>query len=258
MAASKKYLQSKWVKFGAIAVIAAAVVILFKFLGIFTFINNLLDQAILWVDSLGAWGIAAFIGIYVVASVLFVSGAALTLGAGALFGVVQGSILVSAASTLAATCSFLIGRYLARDWVSKQIENQPKFKAVDRAVAQEGWKIVGLVRLSPIFPFVFLNYAFGITQVSLREYVLASWIGMMPGTVMYVYFGTAAKAATDVAAGAASGGTESLLKTILTVVGLIATVIVTVVITKAAQKALNNQIEEDDHATVSQDSPEVN
>ncbi|AFY40456.1 SNARE associated Golgi-related protein [[Leptolyngbya] sp. PCC 7376] len=250
-------LKNKWVKFGAIALIVAVAVIALKKLGIFTFINGLLDQAILWVDSLGTWGIIAFIGIYVLASVMFVSGAALTLGAGALFGVVQGSILVSIASTLAATCSFLIGRYIARDWVSKQIDSQPKFRAVDKAVAQEGWKIVGLVRLSPIFPFVFLNYAFGVTKVTLREYVVASWIGMMPGTVMYVYFGYIGRAAANAASADAAGGQEALLKTALTIVGLIATVVVTVLITKAAQKALDAQIDEDGSDAIPQGSPEV-
>ncbi|MGB2927071.1 MAG: TVP38/TMEM64 family protein [Limnothrix sp.] len=247
MANSNGILKNKWIKFGAIAVAVAAIAILLKTLGIFTFINGLLDQAIAWVDSLGSWGIIAFIGIYVVASALFISGAALTLGAGALFGVVKGSILVSIASTLAATCSFLIGRYIARGWVSKQIDSQPKFKAVDKAVAQEGWKIVGLVRLSPLFPFVFLNYAFGVTKVSLQEYVVASWIGMMPGTVLYVYLGAVGKAATD-AAGSA-GNTGSVLKTALFVVGLIATGIVTFVITKSAQKALDAQIEDETNET---------
>lgn len=255
MAKSGSILNNKWIKFGAIAGAVAAIAILLKTLGIFTLINNLLDQAIAWVDGLGTWGVVAFIGIYVVASVLFVSGAALTLGAGALFGVVKGSILVSAASTLAATCSFLIGRYIARGWVSKQIESQPKFKAVDKAVAQEGWKIVGLVRLSPLFPFVFLNYAFGVTKVSLKEYVVASWIGMMPGTVLYVYLGAVGKAATDAAS--ADSGTGSLLQTILFGVGLLATAAVTVVITKSAQKALKAQIDEEHDETMPQGSAEV-
>ena len=250
-------LKNKWVKFAAIAIAVAVAVIALKKLGIFTFINNLLDQAIVWVEGLGTLGYIAFIGIYILASVFFVSGAALTLGAGALFGVVQGSILVSVASTLAATCSFLIGRYLARDKVAKLIDGQPKFKAVDKAVAQEGWKIVGLVRLSPIFPFVFLNYAFGVTKVKLWEYVLASWIGMMPGTVMYVYFGFIGREAATAAGASASGGQEALLKTALTIVGLIATVVVTVLITKAAQKALDAQIDEDGHGAIPQGSPEV-
>jgi uncharacterized membrane protein YdjX (TVP38/TMEM64 family) len=157
---------------------------------------------------------------------------------------------------LAAACAFLIGRYGAREWVAQKIESQPKFKAVDRAVAQEGWKVVGLVRLSPLFPFVFLNYAFGITKVSFRDYLLASWIGMMPGTVMYVYFGVAGKTAADAASGTVDN-TQTLLKTSLTVVGLIATVIVTVLITKAAQKSLQAQLEEIDDSAVTARNPET-
>lgn len=220
-------------KFIAVIIAVAGIIIAAKQLGI----TSYLDKAIQWVDGLGSWGPIAFIAIYIVASAAFISGAALTLGAGALFGVVKGSILVSIASTSAAAVSFLIGRYLARDRVAKLIESQPKFAAVDKAVAQEGWKIVGLVRLSPVFPFVFLNYAFGITQVSFRDYVLASWIGMMPGTVMYVYFGSLAQLAGE----AAGGG---IAKAVLNIVGLLATVAVTVYVTKIAKKALDEQIDE--------------
>src|SRR5690606_28498352 len=113
-------------------------------------------------------------------TVLLIPGSALTLGAGALFGVFWGTVYASTGATLGATCAFLIGRYLARDWVAARIARRPAFVAIDRAVAEEGWKIVGLTRLSPIFPFVLLNYAFGLTRVSLRDYVFASWLGMLP------------------------------------------------------------------------------
>ncbi|MEM8640696.1 MAG: TVP38/TMEM64 family protein [Cyanobacteria bacterium P01_G01_bin.54] len=221
-------------KFIAIIIVVAGILIAAKQLGVASY----LDKAIDWVDGLGPWGPIAFIFIYIAASVALLSGAALTLGAGAIFGVVKGSILVSIASTSAAAVAFLIGRYLARGWVAKQIENQPKFAAVDKAVAKEGWKIVGLVRLSPVFPFVFLNYAFGVTQVSFRDYVLASWIGMMPGTVMYVYLGSLAQ----LAGGAADGG---VAQTVLKVVGLLATIAVTVYVTKIAKKALDEQVDTD-------------
>lgn len=145
-----------------------------------------------WVSGLGTWGPVIFIGLYVVATVLFIPGSVLTLGAGAVFGVLWGCVYVSIAATLGATCAFLVGRYLARDAIARRLEGNPRFAAVDQAVAREGWKIVLLTRLSPVFPFTLLNYAFGLTQVRLREYVLASWIGMMPGTVMYVYFGSLA------------------------------------------------------------------
>jgi uncharacterized membrane protein YdjX (TVP38/TMEM64 family) len=223
-------------KLGAVLVSLVLLIIAAQQLGITTYINNTLQTTLQWIDSLGNWGAIIFILIYIIAAIFLISGAVLTLGAGVLFGLVKGSILVSIASTLAATCAFLIGRYLARNWVAKQIENQPKFKAIDAAVSQEGWKIVGLTRLSPVFPFVFLNYAFSITQVSLKDFILASWIGMMPGTIMYVYFGYLAG---DLATLGAENQETNSLQLIIRIVGLIATVIVTVYVTKIAKKALD-------------------
>ena len=144
----------------------------------------------------------AFIVLYILATVLFLPGSILTLGAGLLFGLVLGFVYVSIASTLGATAAFLTGRYLARDWVARKIEGNTTFRAIDDAVAEGGWRIVGLTRLSPIFPFNMLNYAFGLTQVSLRDYFFASWIGMMPGTVMYVYLGSLAGSLAALGSGA--------------------------------------------------------
>jgi len=138
-----------------------------------------------WISGLGPVGALIFVSLYILACVLLLPGSILTLGAGVVFGVVNGSIAVSIGATLGATCAFLVGRYLARDWVAKRIAGKEKFKAVDEAVAREGWKIVLLTRLSPVFPFNLLNYAFGLTQVSIRHYFFASWLGMIPGTVMY-------------------------------------------------------------------------
>ncbi|MEM1367474.1 MAG: TVP38/TMEM64 family protein [Cyanobacteria bacterium P01_H01_bin.15] len=219
----------------------AIVAIAAKQLNIFTFINDQLQSLLTWIDSLGPLGPAIFIGVYILSAVFLLSGAVLTLGAGVLFGVVKGSIITSIAATLGATAAFLVGRYIARGWVSKQIEKNPKFNAIDRAVAKEGWKIVGLTRLSPIFPFVFLNYAFGVTQVSLRDYFFASWIGMLPGTVMYVYIGSLAGNLATLSAGDAGGDTAGL-QWILRIVGFVATVAVTVYVTKIARKALDSEI----------------
>ena len=153
-----------------------------------------LARALDWVANLGLWGPIVFLVLYVLACFCFVPGSVLTLGAGALFGVVKGTMMVSLSATLGATVAFLVGRYLARDWVARKIEKNPQFRAVDRAVAEEGWKIVLLTRLSPIFRFNLLNYAFGLTRVRLRDYVLASWIGTLPGTILYVYIGSLAQA----------------------------------------------------------------
>ncbi|MEZ4484928.1 MAG: TVP38/TMEM64 family protein [Syntrophotaleaceae bacterium] len=136
--------------------------------------QELLKTALDWVAGLGAWGVVAYVALYVLATVLFLPGSILTLGAGVLFGVFKGAIVVSIAATLGALCAFLIGRSLASDWVTARIAGNPRFLAVDQAVAREGWKIVGLTRLSPVFPFNLLNYAFGLTRVSLRDYFWAT------------------------------------------------------------------------------------
>jgi uncharacterized membrane protein YdjX (TVP38/TMEM64 family) len=135
-------------------------------------VQEFLQTSIIWINSLGALGPIAFIVVYNLATLLFIPGSILTLKGGCLFGLFWGSIYVLIAAIIGATLAFLIGRYLSRDWVSQQIEKHPKFKALDLAVATEGWKIVLLTRLSPLFPFNLLNYAFGVTQVSLRDYIL--------------------------------------------------------------------------------------
>jgi uncharacterized membrane protein YdjX (TVP38/TMEM64 family) len=200
----------------------------------------LLRQALDGIAGLGPWAPVIFVLLYVAAAVLFLPGSILTLGAGFVFGVVKGAIVVSISATLGATAAFLVGRYLARDWVSKKIEGNTTFKVIDEAVAREGWKIVGLTRLSPVFPFNLLNYAFGLTRVSFRDFFFASWIGMMPGTVMYVYLGSLAG---DLASVGVGERTRTPAEWALYVVGLLATVAVTVYVTRVARRALQQRIE---------------
>lgn len=198
-----------------------------------------LRRALAWIDGLGLLGAAAFALLYVLACVLLIPGSVLTLGAGFLYGVVKGTVLISVASTLGATAAFLVGRYLARDWVAKKTAGNPRFAAIDEAVGREGWKIVGLTRLSPVFPFNLLNYAYGLTKVSLRHYFFASWIGMLPGTVLYVYLGS-------LAGSLAALGTGSSERTPAQwagyAVGLLATVAVTVYVTRIARAALAKKV----------------
>lgn len=215
---------------------AAALFFLARGIGL----QNRLLAALDAIQSLGPWAPAAFIALYIAATILFLPGSILTLGAGLVFGLLRGTVYVSIASTLGATAAFLAGRYLARGWVARRIEGDAGFKAMDEAVAREGWKIVGLTRLSPVFPFNMLNYAFGVTRVSLRDYFLASWAGMLPGTVLYVYLGSIAG---DLAAlGAAGGEGKSPAQWVLTAVGLAATVVVTLKITRLARAALDGRL----------------
>ena len=199
----------------------------------------LLRRSLDWVAGLGPAGVIAFIAIYVLACVFMLPGSVLTLGAGAVFGVVKGSVICSVAATPGATAAFLVGRYLARDRVAKMIEGNERFRAIDEAVGREGWKIVGLTRLSPVFPFNLLNYAYGITRVSLRDYVLASWIGMLPGGVMYVYLGSLAGSLATLGR---QGAGRTPAQWALYGVGLLATVAVTVFVTRIARTALAQRV----------------
>ena len=187
-----------------------------------------------WIESLGYIGGIAFIAIYILSTIVFVPATILTLGAGVVFGVVWGSLYVFIGATLGAIAAFLIGRYLARDWIGKKIEGNQKFVAIDQAVAHSGFKIVLLTRLSPLFPFNLLNYAFGITGVSFKEYALAS-IGMLPATVMYVYIGSLAG---DVARIGSEDQSTDAIKWGIRIIGFVATVAVTVYATRLAQKAI--------------------
>lgn len=194
---------------------------------------RLLDQLRLFVgaiDSLGFWGPVLFVLIYVAAAVLMIPGSILTLGAGAAFGMVKGFALVSIASTAGAIAAFLVGRYLAREKAAQRIEGSPTFAAIDQAIAAEGWKIVGLTRLTPLIPYTLLNYALSLTKVRFIPYALATWIGMIPGTLMYVYLGSLGNTG---ASRERTAGEWALL-----MVGLIATITVTLVISRAAKKAL--------------------
>ena len=196
----------------------------------------LLQQALEWIESLGSIGAIAFIGIYIIATIAFLPAFILTLGAGVLFGVWWGSVYVFIGATLGAIAAFLVGRYLVRDWVAKKIAGNDKFSAIDRAVGKEGLKIVLLTRLSPIFPFNLLNYAFGVTGVSIQDYIIGS-IGMIPGTMMYVYIGSLAGSVALI--GTETQPTNPTLQWTIRIVGFVATIAVTIYITRIAKQALS-------------------
>ena len=198
-----------------------------------------LRNALEWIDNLGTVGAIAFILLYIIATVAFLPGSILTLGAGVVFGLVLGSFYVFIGATLGATAAFLVGRYLARGWVAQKIEGNQKFRVIDQVVGREGLKIVLLTRLSPIFPFNLLNYAYGVTGVSLKDYFIGS-VGMIPGTIMYVYLGSLAGSLATI-------GTESqpgnvTVQWAIRIIGFIATVAVTLYVTKIARKALEEKV----------------
>ncbi len=201
-------------------------------------LQGLLNQSLLWVNSLGWLAPVAFIIIYNIATLLFIPGSLLTLKGGCLFGLLWGSVYVFIAATIGATFAFLVGRYISRNWVCQQIGKNPKFQAIDKAVAKNGFKIVFLTRLSPIFPFNLLNYAFGVTRVSLKDYILGS-IGMIPGTIMYVYMGSIIGHIAMNNPSIPTNPETQFVQLLLRTVGLITTVFVTIYVAKIAKKALN-------------------
>lgn len=206
-----------------------------------------------WIEGLGAVGGVVFAGIYVVATVLFVPGLFLTIGAGILFGVVWGTVVVSAASTTGALLAFLIGRYLARDAVRDRVEDYPRFQAIYRAIGEDDFKVVLLTRLVPLFPFNLLNYAFGLTNVSWRRYVVASWLGMLPATIAYVYAGAAAG---TVARGVAGAQPPAAATYALWGLGVVAVVAVITIITRRARRELE-EIMAEEQLDVDEDADEV-
>jgi uncharacterized membrane protein YdjX (TVP38/TMEM64 family) len=187
------------------------------------------------VRAAGIPGIFVFVAVYVLATVLFVPGAILTLGAGFAYGVVLGTPIVWAAANAGAALAFVLGRTVARDWIAARMARNPRFAAIDRAVGEQGFRIVLLTRLSPVFPFNVLNYAFGLTRVRFRDYAMGSLVGMVPGTIMYVYLGSLVTSLTELAAGRPGGG---IAGRIFYLAGLAATVVATVYVTRVARRAL--------------------
>lgn len=194
-----------------------------------------------WVDGLGLWGALLFVLGYALATVAFVPGSLLTLASGAIFGIAKGTLLVFLGATLGATLAFLIARYVARAAIERRVAKNPRFQAIDQAVGKEGRKIVFLLRLSPVFPFVLLNYGLGLTRVRLLDYVIAS-IGMLPGSLLYVYYGKLAGDVATLASGSSAQSERGWQHYAVLGLGVLATLAVTTVVTRLASRALR-QIE---------------
>jgi uncharacterized membrane protein YdjX (TVP38/TMEM64 family) len=201
-------------------------------------VQPLFSNLLRWIDTAGLFGVLLFVLVYILAAVLMLPGVILTLAAGFLYGVIQGTVVVSVASTLGAGCAFLIGRYLARDWVKRRMAGREALQAMDEAVGREGWKIVLLTRMSPAFPFNLINYAYGLTGVSFPKYFGATWLGMLPGTVLFVYLGSLAG---ELAAVGVTPAQRNPLEWLYYGLGLLATITVTVLVTRLARKALRGR-----------------
>ena len=220
---------TSWLRIGLAIAALAVLLVAGRELGAY------LPQFAEWVSGLGFWGPLVFILGYAVATVAMAPGSLLTLAAGAVFGIGEGVVYVFLGASLGATLAFLVSRYLARGLVERRLAGNARFAAIDRAVAEQGLKIVTLLRLSPVFPFNLLNYGLGLTRVRLVDYVLACF-GMLPGTLLYVYYG---RLAGDVAALAGGAATDrDAAYWVVLGLGLVATIAVTTIVTRIARRAL--------------------
>jgi uncharacterized membrane protein YdjX (TVP38/TMEM64 family) len=238
--------KARWFRWLAIVALAGAVLVALlipsvreTLADVSWWLNQRLTNFLEWVQGLGPLGPVALGLAYIIACVAFVPGSLLTLGAGLVFGVGVGFVVVFVGANLGAAAAFLLGRTLARGWVEKKVVADPRFRAIDQAVAAQGFKLVLLLRLSPVVPFNFLNYALGLTRVSFRDYVLATLIGMVPGILLYVYLGSLVTSVADLATARSE---QTVGRRVLFYVGLIATVAVTVLVTRMARQALTKVV----------------
>src|SRR5680860_408746 len=201
-----------------------------------------------WVRNMGAMGGLIFGAVYVLATVLLLPASPLSIAAGLTFGLAWGFVLVSVSATIGATAAFLVARYLARHRVEKTVQHRPRFRAVDRAISEDGWKVEVLLRLSPLVPFNLQNYFYALTDIRVRHYVAATFVGVMPGVLLYVYIGAGGRAVSGDGFGGATGWA-------LFAAGLIATVLVTVFVTRKARARLQAAgVEQDTEPANAQDN----
>ncbi|KAL7172324.1 hypothetical protein ACSBR2_031923 [Camellia fascicularis] len=205
-------------------------------------VEKILKDFLLWIkQDLGPWGPLVLAIAYIPLTVCAVPASVLTLGGGYLFGLPVGFFADSIGATLGATAAFLLGRTIGRSYVISKLKNYPKFHAVAIAIQRSGFKIVLLLRLVPLLPFNMMNYLLSVTPVRLGEYMLASWVGMMPITFALVYVGTTLKDLSDVTHGWAEVSTT---RWVLIAAGFMISVILMVYITKVAKASLDKALAE--------------
>ncbi|MGH9324779.1 MAG: TVP38/TMEM64 family protein [Vicinamibacteria bacterium] len=194
----------------------------------------------LWLDQLGFWtagqgllGMALFALASGLSVVFFLPGSILMTASGAAFGLTRGFLTAQAGATLGAGLAFLVSRYVARRRVAGWVSSKPAFAAVDEAIGSEGWKIVILTRCCPLFPYIFQNYAYGLTRVSFAQYAAGSFIGLVPATLVFSYLGSLGRSGIE-----AASGTTSALDLFVRGFGLIATIAVSVYLTRLSRRAL--------------------
>lgn len=222
-------------------IVAAAVVLTVVWLWRAADPREITRGLLAWIEALGPWAPFWFVAAYVLSCLTFFPGILLTAGGAILFGVPKAVLLVSIGATIGAACGFLISRYAARGWVQRKWGANPRFAAIDAATEREGWKIVGLMRLSPVVPFVPMNFLFGLTRVPLLHFVLATWAGILPLTFVYALLGSVIGDLAELGKQPVSSGPW---KWIITAAGLASTVVVTLLVTRVAKRALAGKVPE--------------
>lgn len=226
-------LATKWAL--ALAVALLGVAILWKLSFLFSSPEEWVGRMNAWTAAQGSLGMIVFALVTGVSVVFFFPGSIVMTAAGATFGLLRGFLIAQVAATLGAGLAFLVSRHVARSRVERWVAKKPAFAAVDHAIGSEGWKIVLLTRCCPLFPYIFQNYAYGLTRVSFRHYALGSFLGLLPATLIFAYLGSLGRSGAEAAAGQASP-----LELSLRVLGLVATIIVSVYITRISRRALKS------------------
>ncbi|XP_004241892.1 uncharacterized protein [Solanum lycopersicum] len=199
-------------------------------------INAFLNQFSGIIEGYGPAGYALFVAVYAGLEILAIPAIPLTMSAGLLFGTVTGTIIVSIGGTVAASVAFLIARYFARERILKLVEGNKKFLAIDKAIGENGFKVVTLLRLSPLLPFSLGNYLYGLTSVEFVPYVLGSWLGMLPGSWAYVSAGAFGRAILQEGSEIGLGGNQLLTLG----VGLLFTALAATYVTRLAKDAVKD------------------
>jgi uncharacterized membrane protein YdjX (TVP38/TMEM64 family) len=222
-------------RIGFAALLLAAIIAGLIFLPVQKYIEWALES----IRSLGPWGLVLFVALYVIVCLLFLPGAVLTLAGGFMFGTAKGIAAASLGATLGAAAAFLISRAIGRQWLERRLMTHPRVFAVDRAISSQGFKVVFLTRLCSLFPHDLMSYVFGLSEVPLGKYVLATWLGRLPGILVWSYIGSNSKKLSDLLSGNIQTGIETQ---ILLWLGLAAMLAVVIIIVKIARSALNEAV----------------
>ena len=218
----------------ALALVAAIVAAL-----VFLPVRQTLVTVVEYIRASGAVGVLAYFALYLVVAVAMLPGSMMSVAGGFAFGPVWGALISTTCATIAAVLPFLLGRFVARDWVMRRAAKYPRLAVIDAAVEEQGFKVVVLLRLS-LAPYNLLNYALGLTRVKLRDFVIASWLGLLPAVAVLNYFGSLITDAAQL--GSAVQGLGPAVR-VLYWMGFVTTLIGVVLLTRMARRALKNVLD---------------